>query len=262
MRRKIWHSALLLATILVAATPLACSRQRSGARRAPAHPPGSASENPAAIPHPCPPQPTGPQTAGRDSLLNRFRPKLEPWAALWAEAQPGFGLDSTWLVARRHWGQLGVVAFEPPTKETPDDVTFEILGLRSPDGVHTLNVDSYQLIEPAGDTLEVGGEPDSRCTLIDHRTRREAVLEFSGTSGGYHWGAWLTPDAFAVGAWLDADDYGQWKQATLSIYTIPDSTESVYQSRIVSAADYERYMRAWHRWLLGRYRSLRSKPAT
>jgi hypothetical protein len=181
---------------------------------------------------------------------------------MWAQAQPGFGLDSTWLVERVSWGPLASSAYEPPPKETETDIAFDILGIRSPDGHYTLDVDTYQMIEPSGDTLEVGGEPDSRCTLIDHHTGRETVIGFSGTSGGYHWGAWLTPHIFAVGAWLDADDYSQWKQARLSIYSIPDSTVSQYQSRIVSEADYERYERAWHRWLLERYRSLRAKHAT
>jgi hypothetical protein len=181
---------------------------------------------------------------------------------MWAQAQPAFGLDSTWLVGRTRWGPLETRAYEPTPKETDEDITFDILGIRSPDGHYTLDVDTYQMIEPQGDTLDVGGEPDSRCTLIDHRTRRETVLGFSGTPGGYHWGVWLTPAAFAVGAWRDADDYGQWKQVRLSIYSISDSTVSEYQSRIVADAAYERYVRAWHRWLLERYRSPRRKHAT
>lgn len=153
-------------------------------------------------------------------------------------------------------------AFERPVKESAEDVTFDILGIPSSDGNYTLNVDTYQVIQLQGETLEVGGEPDSRCVLIDHRTGLESVLGLCGTSGGYHWGTWLTPRTFAVGAWLEADDYGQWKQARLSIYSIPDSTVTEYQSRIVSAADYERYLRAWHGWLLERYRSLGAKRAT
>jgi len=195
-------------------------------------------------------------------LLNRFRADLEPWAAMWAQAQPGFGLDSTWLVERTSWRPSQTSPYEPPPKETEADITFDILGIRSPDGRYTLDVDTYQVIEPSGDTLEVGGEPDSRCTLIDHRSEREAVLGICGTSGGYHWGAWLTPRTFAVGAWLEADDHGQWKQVRLSIYSITDSTVSEYQSRIVSEADYERYVHAWHHWLLARHRSLRPKDAT
>jgi hypothetical protein len=198
----------------------------------------------------------GPQTAGRDSLLNRFRSQLAPWAAMWAAAQPGFALDSTWLVARERWAPIDIRPFEPSPPESEDDVTFAILGIPSPDGRYTLDVDSYQEIQPRGNDLEVGGEPDTRSSLIDHRTRREAILGQFGTVGGYHWGAWLTPDSFALGSWRQADDYGQWLQAQLELYSIADSTVSEYETRIVSAADYRRYESAWHSWLLERYRTV------
>lgn len=261
MRPHVRRAAALLALGL-AVTPLACSREGKHRETSATRAPASGDENPAAIPHPCPPQPSGPQTAGRDSLLNRFRPKLEGWAEMWAEAQPGFRLDSTWFVSRTKLEPLDTGTFAQPPRESAEDIAFGVLGFRSPDGRYTLYVDSYQVIEPRGETLEVGGEPDSRCALIDHRTGLESALGICGTSGGYHWGTWLTPRAFAVGAWLEADDYGQWKQARLSIYSIPDSTVTEYQSRIVSEADFARYMRAWHGWLLERYRSLRARRAS
>jgi hypothetical protein len=177
-------------------------------------------------------------------------------AALWSAAQPGFALDSTWLVGRGRWVPIRTVAWMPPVKETEDDITFDILGIRSPGGRYTLNVDSYQLIELSGDSLEVGGDADSQSSLIDHRTRREAILQFAGTTGRFQWGAWLSPRAFAIGGYLDADSYSQWQQGHLWCYSIPDSTVTEYQTRIVSATAYERYSRAWRHWLFERYRPI------
>jgi len=180
---------------------------------------------------------------------------------MWSAAQPAFGLDSTWLVGRERWRPLFTRPFERPVKEGEDDVTFEILGIRSPDGRHTLDVDGYQYIEPEGDELQVGGDPDSQCSLIDHHAGREAVLAQCGTSGGFHWGTWLTRESFALSGWRDADEYGQWKQARLWIYSIPDSSVSEYETRIVSEADYDRYASAWHQWLLKRYRATKKSAA-
>jgi len=251
VRQAALRAVLGTLVLVLGAAPLGCSRK--GDRHA-----EQPEANPAAVPHPCPPQPTGPQTAGRDSLLNRFRRPLDEWAALWAPAQPGFGLDSTWRVRKSLWSPSQTREFDMLSQ---DDVTFGILGIRSPDGRLVLDVDAYQVIVPGPDTVDVGGEPDSRCSLIDTRTRRETVLGQCGTPCGFHWGAWLTSRTFAVGSWTDADDFGQWKQAQLSIYSIPDSTVTEYQTRIVSAADYARYVRAWHAWLLERYRTLvKSKP--
>jgi hypothetical protein len=140
-------------------------------------------------------------------------------------------------------------------------LAFELLGLRSPDRRYILDVDSYQAVVPGGDALTVGGEPDSRCTLIDEPARIELVLLECGTPCGYHWGTWLSNSSFVVGSWNDADDFGQWKQGGLSIYSLPDSSVTEYQNRIVPAADYARYEAAWHGWLLRRYRMLKqSKP--
>lgn len=259
MSRSIRSGVGIALALLVAIAPLACSRKQAG-RGAPSENPSEhAVENPADVPRPCPPQPTGPQTAGRDSLLNRFRSELEPWVAMWAAAQPGFGLDSTWRVSRERWALVDVRPYEPLPPESEDDVTLDILGIRSPDGRYTLDVDSYQSIQPHGDDLEVGGEPDSQSSLIDERAKREAILGQFGTTGGYHWGAWLTASSFALGSWREADDYGQWLQARLAIYSIPDSSVSEYETRIVSEADYQRYAAAWHQWLLERYRSLKPR---
>lgn len=159
------RGALVGLVVILIAGPLSCSRgqaHREAATRAPAT---SAYENPAAEPHPSPRQPTGAQTAGRDSLLNLYRSRLAEWAGLWAAAQPGFGLDSTWLVTRRRWSPLLTRKFEPPAKESPDDVTFEILGIRSPDARYTLNVAATSSSSWLGTHWRSAASPNRRSRL-------------------------------------------------------------------------------------------------
>lgn len=189
--------------------------------------------------------------------MNTIASSLSEWTAMWAAALPGFAIDSTWRVASARWTPLLTRPFEPLELESEDDVTLAILSLRSPGGRYTLDVDSYQYIRPEGDSLEVGGEPDSQCSLIDNRSHLEVVLQQCGTPGGFHWGMWLSRTSFAVGGWRDADDFGQWKQGRLWIYSIPESTLVEYETRIMSADDYARYQAAWHGWLLKRYRALK-----
>lgn len=180
---------------------------------------------------------------------------------MWVQALPGFAPDSLWLVHRGRWTPLARGRYEPRVigkdADPGEDLAFELLGLHSPDRRYILDVDSYQVIVPGDDALTVGGEPDSRCTLIDESARLELVLLECGTPCGSHWGTWFSNSSFAVGSWDDADDFGQWKQGGLSIYSIPDSSVSVYATRIVSAAAYARYEAAWHGWLLERYRKLK-----
>jgi hypothetical protein len=133
--------------------------------------------------------------------------------------------------------------------------------MRSPDGRFILDVDEYQAIEPMGDSIEVGGEPDSQCSLIDAKSKLEQILMQTGTGGGYQWGTWLDRDAFALAGWCDADDYGQWKQGQLWLFSLRDSTVTTYATRIVSADAYASYEAAWNGWLLKRYRAWkRSHP--
>jgi hypothetical protein len=185
---------------------------------------------------------------------------------MWARALPGFATDSLWRVGRNRWSLARGTPYEPRvigdnSADPGDLLAFALLGIRSPDGRYTLDVDSYQAVTPEGDVLIVGGEPDSRCTLIDEREHREYVLQQCGTPGGFHWGTWTSASSFAVGGWYDADDYGQWKQGRLWLYSLRDSTVSEFQTRIVSYDTYTNYEAAWHDWLLRRYKALkRSRP--
>ncbi len=218
-------------------------------------------ENPAAIPHPSPPQPNGPPVGRRDILMNAAAPALGEWLELWQAALPGFRTDSLWRVSRERWAPRSVRRWEgvEQLRELAQDMAFELLGIASPDSHYTLDVDSYQYISHVGDSLEVGGEPDSQPTLIDHYSGVESVLQQCGTSCGFHWGTWLSPTRFVLGGWADADDHGQWLQGRLWIYSLSDSTVSGYSTRIVPAGEYARYERAWKRWLLTRYQALAAR---
>jgi len=210
--------------------------------------------------HP-PAQPSGPQIGKTDALLNAAVPKLSTWMAMWAAALPGFEADSLWAGSRGRWlpGSGGVDEdYLHEAHESPDDVTFKLLAFPSPGGHHLLYVDVYQAIMADGDTLEIGGEPDSRTVLINQRTNTVAIIRSCGTPCGSHWAAWLSPTSFALAGWQDADAYSEWKQGTLEIYSIPDSTVATYVTRVVPAKDYEQYVSAWESWLLKRYRALRN----
>jgi hypothetical protein len=195
--------------------------------------------------------------------MNAAAPKLSEWARMWAAALPGFAVDSTWRTGSARWVPQFSGRFEPLEPESSGDLAFALLGLRSPDGRYTLDVDWYQSIQVMGDSLEVGGDPDAKCLLVDNESRAESVLQQTGTGGGYHWGAWLSKGSFVVGGWAEADDFGQWMQGHLWVYSITDSTVREYVTRIVSVGDYERYQAAWHASLLRRYRAMkRSSPQT
>jgi hypothetical protein len=214
--------------------------------------------NPADVPHPSPPQPSGPQIGRTDSVMNAVAPGVTEWIAMWRPALPGFESDSLWRTGSRRWRPIYVRNLEPEHQAGGEEgLTFQILGLPSPGGRHVLNVDWYQLIQPSGDSLEVGGEPDSQPTLIDHHTKQEAILAQCGTGCGFHWGEWLSTTSFALGGWQDADDFGQWKQGVLAIYSLTDSSVTSYETRIISVADYARYESGWGAWLMRRYRAVK-----
>ena len=254
-----WHALALLAALACGVAgcgrgddaSLFASADSSGVR------PGPELANPAAIPHPSPPQPRGSQVGRRDPVLNAAAQDLEAWAAMWRAALPGFQVDSTWSTGVERWVPARrTLGRDVDHLEMTGDLAYALLAFKSPDGRYVLDVDWYQIIAPAGDSLEVGGDADSQPVLVDRGARTESVLQFCGTACGFHWGRWLSPTRFAIGGWQVADDYSQWLQGSLLIYSIRDSTVRRYETRIVSAADYARYEAAWKRWLLRRYRAL------
>jgi len=127
----------------------------------------------------------------------------------------------------------------------------------SPDGRYKLVFDVYQYIGESEGRFEMGGEPESAPLLLDLRLGTSNTFEFCGTSCSFEWGAWLSPTSFVLGGSQDADDYRQWMQGKLSIYSIPDSTVTTYVTRIFPVEKYDDYRAAWEAWVTARYRALK-----
>ena len=217
----------------------------------------SAYVNPAEVPHAPPPQPSGPQVGKSDSLLNAAAARLRPWVKMWRTALPGFSVDSLYRAetapALRGYIQP-LKAYYPPDEEEAG--TFSVLSAESPDGRYKLIVDRDQYVEEVGTEIRIGGEPDSAPLLLDMRSGTANGFESCGTGCGFHWGTWLSRTSFVLGGWQDADDYGQWKQGQLSIYSVADSTKTIYMTRIISAKKFDTYWAAWEASVAARYRAL------
>ena len=212
-------------------------------------------------PYPSPPQPPGPQVGHTDPVLNAAAPYLRDWVTMWQAALPGFTQDSTWKVDFQRWTpKPRRIERDLEHMEAETDLAFRLLASRSPEGRYILDVDIYQVAIPEGDSIDTGGEPDSQPVLVDLADSTEVPLQFCGPGCGFHWGTWLSPSRFALGGWQNADDYGQWFQGSLAIYSLRDLTVRRYETRIISAGDYARYRTAWKRWLLGRYQKLPNGP--
>jgi hypothetical protein len=216
--------------------------------------------NPADASYPSPPQPAGPQIGKSDSLINAIKPQLDDWVVMWRETLPGFLPESLWSQGKRVWKPGNEGGMEGGAGS---ELTATILTLDSPGGRYSLCIDNYQYIQPDGDTLIVGGDPESQPSLTDNIVKRQENLAMCGTSCGFHWAKWLSPTSFALGSWTEADEYGQWKQGRLTVYSIRESTRVDYATRIVSVNDYDRYYRAWTLWLLKRYHEImKAHPKT
>lgn len=118
------------------------------------------------------------------------------------------------------------------------------------------------MIEAGPETVDAGGEPDSRSALLDRSAKTEAVLFQSGTMAGAHWGRWLSADRFLLAGWQESGEEGAGFQGWLTYYDLHDSTVTDYTTRIVSSAEYDRYYAAWKQWLFKRYREILARPRT
>ena len=258
------HGRIGLHALMLLATLVGCGRHDRKAAGSGEDSTHAQARIPAGAPapeaHVAPAQPTGPQVGRGDPLINRLRPRLEEWAVMWRNALPGFELDSLWAQDHAHWAAVYSDTLDSLTKlrDSPEDLAFDLLGLPSPDRRHILDIDSYQVIEPFGDQLEIGGEPDSKTDLFDLKRRRVTTLQVCGTGGGAHWAVWIDADRFALGQWREADDFGEWYQGQLSIYSLADSSVSSYATRIVPASDFARYRTAWEAWVDKRYREFKA----
>lgn len=204
-----------------------------------------------------PPPPTGPQVGISDSMMHRLAPRLEEWAAMWRRAQPGFEIDSLFIADLQPAFKPGHVqpydASGGPAFGDPSAV--RILAEPSPNGRYRLVFDAYQFVGEVEGRFEIGGEPDSAPLLLDDRMRTSSQFEFCGTGCGFHWGTWLSNDLFALGGWQEADDQRAWFQGFVRVYSIADKTCTTYVTRIVPAADFVGYRRAWEAWVEARYRA-------
>ena len=211
--------------------------------------------------YPAPPQPAGPQVGRGDPILNEAAPYLRDWVTMWQAALPGFRVDSTFKADIQRWTpKQRRIDRNLGQREVETELAFQIMSSRSPDGRYILDVDAFQVAFPMGDTLEMGGEPDSQPVLIDLADSTEAVLQFCGPGCGFHWGTWISSSRFALGGWQQADDHAQWFQGSLAIYSIRDLTVRRYETRIIPANAYAHYRTAWKRWLLGRYQKMPNGP--
>jgi len=215
--------------------------------------------NPADVPHPCPPQPSGPQIGKTDSLMNASAPSLNKWVRMWRTGSPGFMLDSLYRAgtAPALHGYVGPLkTYYPPDDEHA--ATYSVLSAASPDGRYKLVFDWDQYVYETEDgEVRIGGEPDSAPLLLDLKSGTANIIESCGTPCGFLWGTWLSPTCFALTGWQDADDYGQWVQGRLSIYSIPDSTQTIYATRIISGEKFMKYRASWEASVAARYRALK-----
>ena len=183
--------------------------------------------------------------------MNSIAPQLAEWVEMWRAAIPGFEVDSLWggEPRRRPPGYVSVYQAEVEPRDKGREMAFRILGMPSPDGRYILDMNTLDYVKLDGDSIVVGGEPDSQCSLIDRRAKTVSILESCGTVCGFDWGRWLSPTRFAVGGSY-SPGFGEGRYGTLSIYSLPDSTVCEYRTRIASQSDVGRYARAWRRWLL------------
>jgi len=263
--------AAVAVTVLFLATAGCVRREKPREVQRDVSPPSAAPDttptyaNPVEVPHPCPPQPRGPQVGKTDSLMNVAAPRLSRWARMWQTSLPGFQPDSLYREAVHSALRGGYV--QPLKNMYPPDPdhrsVFSVLSAMSPDGRYKLVFDWYQYVGERDGEVVTGGEPDSAPLLLDLRFGTSNQFETCGTPCAFDWGTWLTSTTFALGGWESVDDYGQWRQGRLSIFSIPDSTETSYVTRIISAEKFGKYRAAWEAWVAARYRALKeARPRT
>ncbi|HMC81684.1 MAG TPA: hypothetical protein VKL61_00460 [Candidatus Polarisedimenticolia bacterium] len=143
----------------------------------------------------------------------------------------------------------------PPSSEK--EPTFSILSARSPDGRYNLIFDWYIVIEESGGEVDISGEPDSAPLLLDLRHKTSNEFEFVGPSGRFDWGVWLSPTAFALAGSNSVDNLGRWRQGTIGVYSITDSTVTTYVTPAVSGGRSSNYRTAWESWVSSKFRALK-----
>lgn len=190
----------------------------------------------------------------RDSLMNTIAPHLAVWTSMWQAALPRFRTDSLYAagVSPAFRSVYRMSAKDLITA----DVTFHVFGETSPDRRYHLVFDYHREISEDGD---IGEDADSAPALLDQQEETAMIFEFCGTPCGFDYGTWVSPTRFALGGWADVDATSAWKVGRLGIYSVEDSSVTLYLTRPMPASDYERYRSAWTVWVDARYRAYENR---
>jgi hypothetical protein len=190
-------------------------------------------------------------------MINAAAPALTPWVAMWQKAMPQFKVDSLYRTGTSPAFRGGFVqalsnVYPPPSEEA---MAFRILSAPSPGGRYNLIFDSYLVIQGNGDEVDISGEPDSAPLLLDLRGGTSNMFDFYGTDGRFQWGAWLSPTRFALaGSRLDPVAGAR---GWMKLYSLDDSTATMYVTRRISSAEGTKYRASWEEWVTAKYRALK-----
>lgn len=256
----------LVALALVMALVAGCGGKKSS--RAPAaedsagtrgHPaaegPSSTDERPAEL--------LGPAIGSRDSLVRVLAPRLREWIGFWRAADPALRLDSLragrWAPFAIEWDResFSIAGITVPAESLPadqrDEQGLRALTIVAPGARLALLIDRYQSVEESENGVEIGGEPDSAPMLVERATGRTDTFEFTGTGGGYHWGAWLDSSRFVIAGWAEANSEASSMYGTLELYDLGRGLKKPYYLPAIDAAAFGRYRGAWESWVAARY---------
>jgi hypothetical protein len=188
--------------------------------------------------------------------MQEIAPLVTSWTHLWQAAIPRFRPESLYFAgtSKALGGYVQPLRnMYPPSEEA--SATFDVLSADSPDGRYKLVFDWYLSVEEEDGEIDISGEPDSAPLLLDMRDSLSSQFATCGSSCEFNWGAWITPTEFVLAGWTEVDAAGKWRRGTLSVYSIPDSTEASYVTRDVSSDEFSRYRAAWENWVAERYRA-------
>ena len=177
----------------------------------------------------------------------------------------GFAVDS--LIREGRTPAFGRAFVQPLKNVYPGppelEATFEVLSASSPNGRYKLIFDWYQAIDEDEGNVTIGGEPDSAPLLLDLRLAFSNQFESCGTDCAYHWGCWIDSTRFALAGLELVNSQGDFR-GFMGIYSLAESTEVRYVTRLIPKDGYGGYNAAWHEWVSGRYwtwKNSRSKPS-
>lgn len=198
-----------------------------------------------------------PAIGPRDSLMRTLAVPLREWVRLWKAARPEFELDSLRFA---RWEHFHPAADEAPW-EVPDSLDESGEGLNAlvvvaPGGRRRLLIDRYQVISGG----EIGGDPDSAPVLADLGTGHTFTFESCGTVCGFHWAAWIDSTRFVLAGWESFGEQHERSYGTLTYYDLRRGLQANYAVPVYEPEEYDRYLAAWHGWVLARLRRLSTRP--